>query len=71
MTDDQVPLQATDAQKMSAGRSRKVLLVGATGFLGRKILRHLEQDETVSVRAMSRTGAPVGARETVEWVRAI
>lgn len=49
--------------------TRKVLLVGATGFLGSKILNHLEQDETVSVRAVSRRGAPGGAGGRVEWVR--
>jgi len=69
VTDDSIPSQPTVAPKMALGRSRKILVVGATGFLGGKILRHLEQDETVSVRAMSRRGAPVGARGTVEWVR--
>jgi len=44
-------------------------VVGATGFLGSKILRRLERDETVSVRAMSRREAPTGAHGTVEWVR--
>ena len=65
----QIPTQPTVAAKMAPNRSRKILVVGATGFLGSKILRHLEQDETVSVRAMSRRGTPVGARGTAEWVR--
>jgi uncharacterized protein YbjT (DUF2867 family) len=46
-----------------------VLLVGATGFLGRKILHQLEQDATLSVRAMSRRGAPANGEGSVEWVR--
>ena len=69
VTDDPIAVQATVTPRMAAGRRRKVLVVGATGFLGGKILRHLAQDETISVRAMSRRGAPVGARGTVEWVR--
>lgn len=69
MTDVPIPTQPTVAAKIAHNRSRKILVVGATGFLGSKILRHLEQDETVSVRAMSRRGTPVGARGTAEWVR--
>jgi uncharacterized protein YbjT (DUF2867 family) len=69
VTDDPIAVQATVTPRMAAGRRQKVLVVGATGFLGGKILRHLAQDETISVRAMSRRGAPVGARGTVEWVR--
>lgn len=48
---------------------RKVLVVGATGFLGAKILRQLAQDATVTLRAMSRRGAPEDAHALVEWVR--
>lgn len=48
---------------------RKVLVVGATGFLGGKILRQLERYDGVALRAMSRRGAPVRAGATVEWVR--
>ncbi|HEY1747315.1 MAG TPA: SDR family oxidoreductase [Xanthobacteraceae bacterium] len=44
-------------------------MVGATGFLGGKILRHLEQDEALSVRAMSRRKPSAGAGRMVEWVR--
>jgi uncharacterized protein YbjT (DUF2867 family) len=48
---------------------KKVLLVGATGFLGAKILRNLALDANVSVVAMSRKGAPSGESVDVEWVR--
>lgn len=47
----------------------KVLVVGATGFLGAKILRNLAQDENATVLAMSRKGAPSGDVTGVEWVR--
>jgi uncharacterized protein YbjT (DUF2867 family) len=48
---------------------RKILLVGATGFLGAKIQRQLAQDETIALRAMSRRSAPAGSGTGVEWVR--
>ena len=48
---------------------RKILVVGATGFLGAKILRQLERDETFALRAMSRRGTPTDAIAAVEWVR--
>jgi uncharacterized protein YbjT (DUF2867 family) len=70
VTDDPIAVQASVTPRTAAGRRRKVLVVGATGFLGGKILRRLQPDETVSVRAMSRRGAPVDAGGTVEWVRA-
>lgn len=47
----------------------KVLIVGATGFLGSKILQQLQQNNQVSVRAMSRRGAPSSATHNIEWVR--
>lgn len=47
----------------------KILVVGATGFLGAKIQRQLEQDSTITLRAMSRRGAPAGSITAVEWVR--
>ncbi|WP_245505502.1 SDR family oxidoreductase [Rhizobium sp. BK068] len=47
----------------------KVLVVGATGFLGAKILRKLAGDENATVLAMSRKGAPSGDETGVEWVR--
>ena len=46
----------------------KILVVGATGYLGAKILRHLAP-AGVDVRALSRRGAPAGATGAVEWVR--
>ena len=58
----------TDSQNMPHQPKRKVLVVGATGFLGAKIKRQLEQDETVALRAMSRRGAPADATAAVEWV---
>ena len=57
------------SQNPSNRRNRTVLVVGATGFLGAKIRRQLEQDDTVAVRAMSRRGAPADANAAVEWVR--
>lgn len=54
---------------MSPQSKRKVLVVGATGFLGSKILRQLQRDDTVTVRAMSRRGAPAGATGNAQWVR--
>ncbi len=37
---------------MSNQRQRKILVVGATGFLGTKIRRQLELDPKVTLRAM-------------------
>jgi len=54
---------------MHSKGNRKVLLVGATGFLGAKIQRQLERDESIALRAMSRRGAPAGGNAAVEWVR--
>ena len=48
---------------------RCVLVVGATGFLGQKIVRNLLRHSGLSVRAMSRKGPPVDAAPGVEWVR--
>lgn len=53
----------------SATGTKKVLLVGATGFLGAKILRNLAHDANVAVVAMSRKGAPSNDSADVEWVR--
>jgi uncharacterized protein YbjT (DUF2867 family) len=56
------------AQKIASQHNRKILVVGATGFLGSKILRELGRDDTVALRAMSRR--PLGdASGAVEWVR--
>ncbi len=48
---------------------RRVLVVGATGFLGAKIVSNLLRDPAVTVRAMSRKGAPADAAPSAEWVR--
>ena len=50
-------------------KGHKVLVVGATGFLGSKILRNLSLEKTDSPRAMSRRGKPADANAAVEWVR--
>ena len=57
------------SQNMTNQRTRKILVVGATGFLGAKILGQLAQDATVALRAMSRRGAPADASAAVEWVQ--
>ncbi len=59
----------TLSQNMTNQRTRKILVVGATGFLGAKILGQLTLDATVALRAMSRRGAPADATAAVEWVR--
>ena len=69
MTQTPTTTPPTAAQKIAPQHIRKILLVGATGFLGGKIQRQLERDETVALRAMSRRGAPAGAAAAVEWVR--
>ncbi len=48
-----------DTANSSAAAKKKVLVVGATGFLGTKILRNLAHDASVAVVAMSRKGAPL------------
>jgi uncharacterized protein YbjT (DUF2867 family) len=55
--------------RIGAGEKKKVLLVGATGFLGAKILRNLEQDDSVEVYAMSRKDPPSGGNANITWVR--
>ena len=49
--------------------SHKILVVGGSGFLGAKILGQLTQDATLTLRAMSRRGAPADANSAVQWVR--
>lgn len=61
--------QLTAPENVSNQRQRKILVVGATGFLGTKIRRQLALDPTVTLRAMSRRGAPADAIAGVEWVR--
>ncbi|MHC2543831.1 uncharacterized protein YbjT (DUF2867 family) [Sinorhizobium meliloti] len=58
-----------DTANSSAAAKKKVLVVGATGFLGTKILRNLAHDASVAVVAMSRKGAPSNESADVEWVR--
>ena len=57
-----------DAESTIQAR-KKVLVVGATGFLGSKIVQSLMLEENAAVRAMSRRGAPAGAATEIEWVR--
>jgi len=67
MTDD-----ASQGQNTTPGAQQgkpQILVVGATGFLGAKIQRQLEQDSTVTLRSMSRRGAPANSTVAVEWVR--
>jgi uncharacterized protein YbjT (DUF2867 family) len=61
--------QSTASANKSNQRQRKILVVGATGFLGTKIQHQLELDPTVWLRAMSRSGAPADASTAVEWAR--
>ena len=53
----------------TATASARIPIVGATGFLGAKILRLLAATSIQPLRAMSRRGAPSGASGTVEWKR--
>ncbi|CAN7604923.1 SDR family oxidoreductase [Rhizobium rhizogenes] len=75
MTQSPHPSAASDnkapaeTQSSSATAKKKVLVVGATGFLGAKILRNLTHDASVAVVAMSRKGAPSNESTDVEWVR--
>ncbi|MEI7764538.1 MAG: SDR family oxidoreductase [Comamonadaceae bacterium] len=59
----------TASRNIPNQRKQKILVVGATGFLGAKILSQLARDETIALRAMSRRGAPADATAAVEWVR--
>jgi uncharacterized protein YbjT (DUF2867 family) len=47
---------------------KRVLVVGATGFLGAKIVANLLINPNISVRAMSRKRAPQDAQAGAEWV---
>jgi uncharacterized protein YbjT (DUF2867 family) len=58
-----------ETARSNARAKKRVLLVGATGFLGAKILSNLALDASVAVVAMSRKGAPSGGSADVEWVR--
>lgn len=50
--------------------NKKILLVGATGFLGRKILADLLTKPNISIRAMSRKSPTAVENNSVEWVKA-
>jgi hypothetical protein len=54
---------------MNVSAPRRVLVVGATGFLGAKIVANLLREPGIAVRAMSRKGAPADAVQGAEWVR--
>ncbi len=58
-----------ETARANARAKKRVLLVGATGFLGAKILSNLALDASLAVVAMSRKGAPSGESADVEWVR--
>jgi len=64
----QSPQLATVADTLTPAR-KKVLVVGATGFLGAKILHNLALEKSAAVVAMSRKGAPSGGDADIEWVR--
>ena len=48
---------------------KRILVVGATGFLGHKIVQSLMLEKGFEIRAMSRKGPPTDAIPKVEWVR--
>ncbi|WP_167693542.1 NmrA family NAD(P)-binding protein [Sinorhizobium meliloti] len=58
-----------ETERLGATAKKKVLVVGATGFLGAKVLCKLAHDASVAVVAMSRKGAPSNESADVEWVR--
>ena len=58
-----------ETARSDASARKKVLVVGATGFLGAKILRNLALDKSAAVVAMSRKGASSNESADVEWVR--
>ena len=51
-------------------KSKKILVVGATGFLGKKILKNLEKESNFELRAMSRKEVVTQENSKVEWVKA-
>ncbi|MFS7192145.1 SDR family oxidoreductase [Serratia proteamaculans] len=64
----QSPQLPTSADTNAPAR-KKVLIVGATGFLGAKVLHNLALEKSAAVVAMSRKGAPSGGDADIEWVR--
>lgn len=75
MTRPPHPSTASDKKALAetagsiATAKKKVLVVGATGFLGAKVLRNLAHDANAAVFAMSRKGAASNESADVEWVR--
>ena len=51
-------------------KKKKILLVGATGFLGNQILAQLGNQPDISIRAMSRKVNVATGNPAVEWVKA-
>lgn len=64
----QSPQLAATADTLTSAR-KKVLVVGATGFLGAKVLHNLALEKSTAVVAMSRKGTPSGGDADIEWVR--
>lgn len=62
------PQLATAADTLRPA-GKKVLVVGATGFLGAKVRQNLALEKSAAVVAMSRKGAPTGGDADIEWVR--
>jgi uncharacterized protein YbjT (DUF2867 family) len=48
--------------------NKKVLVVGASGFLGKKILKNLEKESGLSIRALSRKERKPSENSKIEWV---
>ena len=55
--------------KPTAHIGKKILVVGATGFLGSKIVQNLVLEKNTVVRAMSRRCASAGTNTALEWVK--
>ena len=66
MTNHQ-PTQSSQ-QNLAHQGNQKILVVGASGFLGAKILTQLETSEAITLCALSRRGAPAGARANTQWL---
>ena len=49
---------------------KRILVVGATGYLGKKILQNLENESNIQIRAMSRKQIVVQENSKVEWIKA-
>jgi uncharacterized protein YbjT (DUF2867 family) len=55
---------------MPASLTGRILVVGATGFLGAKILAHLEKSGHAPLRAMSRRSVSPETTGNTQWVKA-